>query len=342
MKLIRYIHPIGQGAFYTEQFFDDNNQKIATVVYDCGSSSNKTALEREICGTFKKEDIVDILFISHFHADHINGIEALCKRAHIKNVLIPFYNKEERLALLATTITKNNSIGNDGLNRLIMDPRAYFSDIFDKENKTRVIEVNSNINPANKPYVLDDSDFNEKEINSGSKVRLSNLTWEYIPYNSENSEHFQTFLNECNRCGVSLNNIQQEIQNEQYRKLLRKAYEATIPQNAINKYSMMVYSGACNDELNYGACLYTGDMSINQAEISNINGLLNARCRSLSMIQIPHHASFDSFDTSVFYLLDQTPFPILFASCGNKNKYGHPSPYVITQCNLFFLNSATL
>ena len=335
MKLIRYIHPIGQGAFYTEQFFDDNNQKIATVVYDCGSSSNKTGLEREISGTFKENDKVDILFISHFHADHINGVEALCRRVHVKNVLIPFYNKEERLALLATTITKNNNINNDGLKRLIMDPRAYFSDFGDNENKIRVIEVKSNSIPANKSYLLDDSEFNEKEIESGTKVWLSDLTWEYIPYNSENDERFQTFINECNRCGVSLDNIQREIQNEQYRKLLRKAYEATIPKNSINKYSMMLYSGANNEKLHYGACLYTGDMSLNQIEISKINTLLDARCRNLSMFQIPHHASIDSFDTSVFYLLGQTHFPILFASCGNKNKYGHPSPYVITQCNLF-------
>lgn len=335
MKLIRYIHPIGQGAFYTEQFFDDNNQKIATVVYDCGSSSNKTGLEREIYGSFKEDDRIDILFISHFHADHINGIEALCKRAHVKNVLIPFYNKEERLALLATTITKNNNINNDGLKRLIIDPKTYFSDIGDKEKKTRVIEVIPNSTSANKSYILDDSEFNEKEIGSGSKVSLPNLTWEYIPYNSENNERFQTFLSKCNRLGISLNYIEQEIQNEQYRKSLRKAYEATIPKCAINKYSMMVYSGASNEKLNYGACLYTGDMSLNQIEISNISCLLNVRCCNLSMFQIPHHASLDSFDTSVFRILDQTPFPLLFASCGNKNKYGHPSPFVITQCNLF-------
>lgn len=216
-----------------------------------------------------------------------------------------------------------------------MDPRAYFSDIGNKENMTRIIEVKSNSSRANKSFLLDDSEFNEKEIESGSRVTISGLTWEYIPYNSENDKRFQTFLNECNNCGISLDNIQLEIQNEQYRKQLRKAYEATIPKSAINKYSMMVYSGASKEKLHNGACLYTGDMSLNQIEISNIKDLLNARCRNLSMFQIPHHASFDSFDASVFYILGQTSFPILFASCGNKNKYGHPSPYVITQCNLF-------
>lgn len=31
----RVLHPVGQGAFFTEQFFDGDNT-IFNVVYDCG------------------------------------------------------------------------------------------------------------------------------------------------------------------------------------------------------------------------------------------------------------------------------------------------------------------
>ena len=35
MEMIRTIHPIGQGAFYSEQF-KEKDKKIANIVYDCG------------------------------------------------------------------------------------------------------------------------------------------------------------------------------------------------------------------------------------------------------------------------------------------------------------------
>ena len=36
----RIFHPIGHGAFYTERFYeDDNDAPLFTAVYDCGSFS---------------------------------------------------------------------------------------------------------------------------------------------------------------------------------------------------------------------------------------------------------------------------------------------------------------
>ena len=37
MILKRTFHPVGHGAFYTEQFYSDvTNQQCFTVVFDCG------------------------------------------------------------------------------------------------------------------------------------------------------------------------------------------------------------------------------------------------------------------------------------------------------------------
>lgn len=63
---------------------------------------------------------------------------------------------------------------------------------------------------------------------------------------------------------------------------------------------------------------------------------LASKNNSITMFQIPHHASQVSFDLGILDLLKHTPSSlVMFASCGNKNTYGHPSPYVITQCYLF-------
>lgn len=39
MEVTRIIHPIGQGAFYTESI--KTNDNLYNVVYDCGSGNHK-------------------------------------------------------------------------------------------------------------------------------------------------------------------------------------------------------------------------------------------------------------------------------------------------------------
>lgn len=89
--LTRIIHPVGQGAFYSERFIDAQG-KVHNIVYDCGSlPAQKTgsALNREIDSAFQEEDHIDILFISHFDADHINGILRLNRHYKIDHIVLP-------------------------------------------------------------------------------------------------------------------------------------------------------------------------------------------------------------------------------------------------------------
>lgn len=47
----RTFHPVGQGAFFTEQFYDNSQKKLLyNVVYDCGSKSTgiRKQMERTI------------------------------------------------------------------------------------------------------------------------------------------------------------------------------------------------------------------------------------------------------------------------------------------------------
>ena len=85
MRLERTFHPVGHGAFYTERFYTDNGDNVANIVFDCGcyegprSRKSKPYFEKQIndivdtvfplCATKTK---IAALFISHFHADHIN------------------------------------------------------------------------------------------------------------------------------------------------------------------------------------------------------------------------------------------------------------------------------
>ncbi len=85
MKFTRTFHPVGQGAFFTEQLSSLNEEYDTTIVYDCGTISSSDQLNSEI-SDFKKEQkkegrrLFDILFISHFDSDHVNGLKKLLKK----------------------------------------------------------------------------------------------------------------------------------------------------------------------------------------------------------------------------------------------------------------------
>ena len=67
--MIRTFHPVGQGAFYSERHSNFN------IVYDCGTTSPRRA--RRVVEKAFKDEVVDILFISHFDSDHISSIPDL-------------------------------------------------------------------------------------------------------------------------------------------------------------------------------------------------------------------------------------------------------------------------
>ena len=85
LQLIRTIHPVGQGAFYTEHLFKRKECR-ACIVYDCGSTTPGNALQKEIKSTFQAYKEIDVLFLSHLDLDHVNGINLLKKKYPIKEV----------------------------------------------------------------------------------------------------------------------------------------------------------------------------------------------------------------------------------------------------------------
>lgn len=72
MKVIRTFHPVGQGAFYSERFYEDGrSEAIYKIVYDCGTSWGSVMKAKKVVAkAFDKKDVIDYLFISHLDYDH--------------------------------------------------------------------------------------------------------------------------------------------------------------------------------------------------------------------------------------------------------------------------------
>ena len=126
MTMTRTIHPVGQGAFYTECLEDDGRNY--NIVYDCGSdtasSARNSLIEKEIKQTFEKGEIINAIFISHFHRDHINGITTLLKHCIVKYVFLPVIDNISKLLLIS-------SDDNTEYKDFILSPSDYIKNISD-------------------------------------------------------------------------------------------------------------------------------------------------------------------------------------------------------------------
>lgn len=80
IRLERIFYPVGHGACYVERFYvDDATSPFYTVVFDCGCyngtplSTYQKRINSIIDNDASLPDTIDVLFISHFHTDHINS-----------------------------------------------------------------------------------------------------------------------------------------------------------------------------------------------------------------------------------------------------------------------------
>lgn len=81
--------PVGQGAFYCERFYNEEQDRNLNVVYDCGTISGMKPLKMVVDRYFGDSPTIDAVFISHLHEDHINGLQYLVKKCKIERVFLP-------------------------------------------------------------------------------------------------------------------------------------------------------------------------------------------------------------------------------------------------------------
>lgn len=94
---------VGQGLFYSGEIIGDKFEFF--IVYDCGTFSRKSFIEREVQRVRKKIENtakkINLLVISHFDADHVNGIASLLAKMQVDTVIIPYIIPLYRLAIAA-------------------------------------------------------------------------------------------------------------------------------------------------------------------------------------------------------------------------------------------------
>lgn len=96
-SIICHFWNVGQGLFSSGKV-SLPNQKEFVWVYDCGSTNQKYITEavNNMKQTYQN-DVIDLLAISHFDKDHINGLSELLKGRKVKYWLLPYYPLWQRL-----------------------------------------------------------------------------------------------------------------------------------------------------------------------------------------------------------------------------------------------------
>ena len=339
MSLIRTFHPIGQGAFYTE--IHKFNGTEFTIVYDCGSTTFKgKKLETKIKSTFPKNHPIDILFISHFHADHINGIETLAKHCRIKKVVLPLIDDEAKILLKVTNLLDHNFSDTS----LIDNPEDFFGgDIPIIRIEPTEINPNTDGIGFNDPIDISQIDNSTNKPSGTVFSPFTGIDWLLIPFNYKHDERRKQFEDALKIYGLTLTDIDTISKIKKNKDDVIKSYNSV--DGDLNKNSMILYSGKKSDDFIHcfnhfnhfyfhrnfhfdlqSGCLYMGDIDLNEPNIvADIIAKLRQLLPFIGTLQVPHHGSVHNFTTSI---LQPNIFCAIF-SFGTSNTYGHPSAKVV-------------
>lgn len=331
-KMIRTFHAVGQGAFYTEEFGDE-----FTMVYDCGSYTGSNIIEDEIKKSGLKTEI-DLLVISHFHADHINGLNYLLENYTIKNILLPFLHDDEKIEVYL-----HNSQASEFVKKLCLNPINTISEI---SGETSVVFVNaySEENDRDRQETIDLREIDsERNINSGTSISMGRQ-WIYVPFNFRYTRRSVALTAKFTAEGIPLGvtdfvNFYLENQDK-----VRDAYRS-IPGD-MNTNSLVLYSGVkeqpevasfnyfinsrpfCHSRYNPDVgCLYMGDYNAKGVtKMDNLESEFSRYYEYIGTIQIPHHGSRHNYNPRLHF-----KNLICVISAGMHNSYRHPHGSTLKQ-----------
>ena len=245
LQLIRTIHPVGQGAFYTEHLFKRKECR-ACIVYDCGSTTPDNALQKEIESTFQAYKKIDVLFLSHLDLDHVNGINLLKDAYCIKQVVLPLMSQEARELVfvqgLASCPKDTSKKDINDFHDLVFRPGDFFGGI----PVSFFFFFYSSSNPGTPQEIGSLS--GKAEIDSFQE--LTWCGWKYVPFNFEQKDRCRIFKERLAACpllkGRPVAFDTSLFDDKETLKAVKCIYKS-LP-GGINGNSLMLYSGPLQEE----------------------------------------------------------------------------------------------
>jgi len=91
LTVVQKFHSVGNGTFKSGIVVRQDTGEAFRWVYDCGSTS-MTTLNRVLGAITRRgwPESIDMLVLSHFDNDHVNGVEEILRHCRIKMLVLPF------------------------------------------------------------------------------------------------------------------------------------------------------------------------------------------------------------------------------------------------------------
>ena len=308
--------PVGQGLFYGG-FIDGGSYSF---VYDCGSENGIKALKPYIDSLpfLSGKNSIDFLAISHFHRDHINGINYLLNTIKVEKVYLPY-------------------LGEKDITRKFLAGISYF-ELF-KEQEVKRIDEEFNIFSFIEALYHSDGNIVIKK-----RKTLIKKNWKFVFLNNPISKYQETFLIKEIKKLMSIAKVTtiEELFQKHYFPYIKAIYKKVFyNQNLMNNSSMVLLHYPLGSDDRSCLCrslskffyvnhfsiskakkpysLLTGDLTFNSKIASAIKKEI--KNDSLVIALIPHHGAKNE------WLYFYTYFPscdYYIVSFGLHNSYGHP------------------
>ncbi|WP_390911904.1 MBL fold metallo-hydrolase [Pseudosulfitobacter sp. SM2401] len=243
-------------------------------VYDCGSSSGQTLVNRGIQDIASKLNgkSLDLIVISHLHFDHISGLLELLKKVHVKSIMLPWAPLWQRLLIgfeqglrdgdvelefYADPTGYIASVASDRFERIFFvlpsdggdrtDPDEPFPSL-DPDGPDLDRREGIKAAPTRLPDKLQVPDTSENRhftevFKSGARL-VKGGAWEFVPYNDPKSapkspETFKKTVNELRPILLG----HDDVAREKALKQLKRLYSRGFPAGSQNDLSLSIYTG---------------------------------------------------------------------------------------------------
>ncbi|QCT94961.1 MBL fold metallo-hydrolase [Caminibacter mediatlanticus TB-2] len=353
------FHNVGQGLFYSGLIKYKNNK--FSFIYDCGGSEEYIKCVIDDYLNYLNEKNTDMLVISHFHKDHINGLEYLLKKNKPKYVFLPYFTEIERLYIL----TKNLSFAknNHWYLEFLQDPTNFLIEYGINKNNIYYIHPSNHNGEDDIPNVEDNDNF-ELQINLGNVNNEESLEGNHKSDKGDIKIKYWMFrffclkkdLKEFKDCildkkldikKVDLSDKKTvEYLKQCYKKIKGNFNDTSLvmlhkPLVKIDNYEIFYNYFPYKYKICYRTCfvpygkklmlenksfaqILTGDINLKaNKNYKEFKNHYKNYLKEVCVFQIPHHGAKSNWNKNLLQDIKNCYFWI--ANAGKYNKYNHPS-----------------
>jgi beta-lactamase superfamily II metal-dependent hydrolase len=305
--------PVGQGLFHSGRLKSLVGDRFSWV-YDCGSHSGAMVRDAAITHyrTANANRRINLVTLSHFDSDHIDGITALIEGVRVDSLLLPYLPLWQRLliaisegiqptdpafAFLMDPAGFLDGLENSDIGEIVFVPAAGPDDIGAPGGEEPgpgpdVPIEGAKIEEGKPPPDFDDDPVacgpasgKVRFLRQGGRIVVPSL-WEFVPYNDAEMQPYVTaqFIKRAAR--VARHFVAKPPRRDTALKLLKRIYDKTFGASSTrrNLVSLFLYSGPvgnriCLDQLAASAEVKLNDSRDNFAQLSTGDGYVDDSAR---------------------------------------------------------------